>query len=91
MSLIFGAIWYIISVYADRKEEPDVKRTAPEIEKYCAYCENAALLHSEDYVLCEKKGVVAANFVCRKFSYDPLKRRAAKAAAPKLEYVDIDS
>ena len=61
-----------------------------EEEKYCANCENAALLHGEEYVLCEKKGVVRATYVCRKFSYDPLKRRPAASKAPKLEFVDID-
>ena len=60
-------------------------------ESYCAKCEHAALLHGDEYVLCEKKGVVRATFVCRRFSYDPLKRRPAKAAAPKLEYVDLDN
>ena len=60
-------------------------------EAYCANCERATLLHGEDYVLCEKHGVVRASFVCRKFSYDPLKRTPAAVSAPKLEYVDIDS
>ncbi len=40
----------------------------------CAYCENASLLHDNDYVLCERFGVVSAGYSCRRFSYDPLKR-----------------
>ena len=59
-------------------------------ETYCAHCEHAAPLHDEDYVLCEKKGVVRAVYVCRKFSYDPLKRRPAEHKVPKLEFVDLD-
>ena len=62
-----------------------------EDESYCAFCEHSALLHGDEYVLCEKKGVVRATYVCRKFSYDPLKRRPAQRNAPKLEYVDIDN
>ena len=73
---------------ADVKEHKD---GAIAEESYCANCEHASLLHGDEYVLCEKKGVVRAAYVCRKFSYDPLKRRPSKAAAPKLEYVDIDS
>ena len=68
-----------------------MKRETPADENYCAVCENAALLSGEDYVLCKKKGVVRATYSCRKFSYDPLKRRPAENKAPVLEYVDIDS
>jgi hypothetical protein len=67
-----------------------VDKSVSEEERYCAFCEHAALLRDEDYVLCEKKGVVSSTFVCRRFSYDVLKRRAGNAAAPKLEYIDID-
>ena len=59
-------------------------------ERYCAFCEHSATLHGDEYVLCQKKGVVRAAFVCRKFSYDPLKRRPAKNTKPTLEYIDID-
>lgn len=62
-----------------------------ELDACCAYCEHAAILHNEDHVLCEKHGVVRSAFVCRRFAYDPLKRVPGRNAAPKLEYVDIDS
>ena len=73
------------------KEAAAVKDKISEIEEYCAVCEHAAPLHDEGHVLCEKKGVVASDFLCRKFAYDPLKRKVSKAPAPKLEYIDIDS
>ena len=66
------------------------KELSIEDESYCANCEHAAALHGEDYVLCERNGVVRATYVCRKFSYDPLKRRPGALKAPKLEYVDLD-
>ena len=46
-----------------------------EINKVCAYCEKATLLHDGENVLCESKGVVCAGYKCRKFVYDPIKRK----------------
>ena len=41
----------------------------------CALCEYANHLQDVNFVLCSKKGVVSADFSCKKFSYDPLKRQ----------------
>ena len=60
-------------------------------EAICAYCEFATPLFDGESVLCKKAGVVGKSHSCRKFSYDPLKRvPPKKAAAPKLDYIDID-
>ena len=68
-----------------------MKKRYEELERSCRTCERAELLENKDIVLCEKKGIVAPNGLCRKFIYDPLKRVPPKIApAPKLEYVDID-
>ena len=61
-----------------------------EEESFCAFCEHAAPLRGEEYVLCEKKGVVRASFVCRKFAYDPLKHRPPTHPLPTLVYVDMN-
>jgi len=45
-----------------------------ELDKACAYCENASVLHDRDFMLCSERGVVSAGYSCRHFSYDPLKR-----------------
>lgn len=45
-----------------------------ELDRACAYCEEAAPLYDCDHMLCSRKGVVDAGYVCRHFSYDPLKR-----------------
>lgn len=58
-----------------------------EITKVCAYCEYAQPLVDEDTVLCAKKGVVSAGHVCRRFKYDPLKRRPAPPTP--IEAVDL--
>ncbi len=67
-----------------------MSRKLPEDENYCVFCEHAVALHGNDFILCRKKGVVSATWVCRKFVYDPLKRKPAVRRTPSLEYVDID-
>lgn len=61
-----------------------------EIEKYCVYCEHSTLLYDEDYVLCQRKGVVSSLHKCRKFVYDPLKRKPAAPTISALEFINID-
>ena len=66
-----------------------------EIEKVCAFCEYAAPAPADkegnEYVICSKKGLVREGSVCRKFSYDPLKREPAeKHTLPETVAVDID-
>lgn len=48
------------------------------LEKLCKYCERAQELNDEGKMLCPKYGVVEADNDCRRFIYDPLKRRPAK-------------
>ncbi len=61
-------------------------------ERICAFCEAATPLYDDDLMLCNDKGIVDCRYSCRKFSYDPLKRKVRlKNAAPALEYVDIES
>ncbi|MEE1356574.1 MAG: hypothetical protein UHG68_03305 [Clostridia bacterium] len=49
-----------------------------EIENYCAFCEHSTATYDKDRMLCEKKGIVYAGYVCRKFRYDPQKRVPVK-------------
>lgn len=44
------------------------------IEKSCEYCEHGRPAPDKVSVLCMKKGVVTADFSCRHFKYDPLRR-----------------
>jgi len=58
----------------------------------CRYCENASELRSEDEMLCKLRGVVEASHVCRKFRYDPLKRKPLpKRELPAFEAVSLDA
>lgn len=44
----------------------------------CAYCVHGRLAPEETNVLCKHKGVMAASSSCRKYAYDPLKRKPPK-------------
>jgi len=54
----------------------------------CRYCENASELRSEDEVLCKLHGIVDGGYRCRKFMYDPLKRRPRML--PDIPKLDIE-
>lgn len=60
------------------------------VQKSCLYCAYGAKV-SEDQILCQKDGVVSANYQCRKFKYDPCKRIPPKAKALDFQkYHDED-
>lgn len=61
-----------------------------DITPACAYCQRCTALDDEQ-VLCTKRGVVAADFKCRKFRYDPCKRIPPKMKAlDTKKYDDVD-
>lgn len=63
------------------------KKTQPQIDKLCKYCEMAVSLSDPDRMLCKKRGVVRAAYCCRLFRYDVLKRDPG--VAPQLVLPDI--
>lgn len=40
----------------------------------CAYCSKGSLSADKLSVMCIKKGIVSADYSCRRFKYDPLLR-----------------
>ena len=44
------------------------------IQPACKYCAENFKSIGETQVLCQRKGVVLADYSCRRFLYDPLKR-----------------
>lgn len=58
------------------------------LDRVCAYCEFATVLEDGQNVLCNKKGVVRDNYSCRKFIYDPLKRKPV--CRPKFPVLNED-
>lgn len=64
------------------------KKTDVEISRVCAFCEKSDPLCDEQFVLCHKNGIVKADFACRKFSYDPLRRKPH--SDPKVELVSLE-
>ncbi len=47
----------------------------------CSYCGHGRPAPNQEYVLCMKKGVVGVDFACKKFKYDPLKRKPIRPRA----------
>lgn len=41
----------------------------------CSYCIHGKSSPNKESVLCIKKGVVGLDYSCKKFKYDPLKRK----------------
>ncbi len=58
-------------------EEYDISRT-------CAFCEHASKTLDGEKMLCRKRGLVNACFLCRSFSYD-LMKRTPKRMPPLLK------
>lgn len=57
--------------------------------KSCSYCVHGTRLN-EDEVLCMRKGIVAADKHCLKFTYDPCKRVPLKRKASDFSKYDSD-
>ncbi len=66
------------------------KKTKYEINRVCACCELAETLNNQEKMLCSRKGVVASDFCCKKFVYDPLKREPSPPVKlPKVDPADL--
>ena len=65
-----------------------------QIDCFCAFCELGTPVPGEggeEHVVCPKKGVVRADYVCRRFRYDPLKRSPKeKPPLPDFHAVSLD-
>jgi len=67
------------------------KKQKNSLGKMCRWCELAHCLQDEDTMLCDKKGVVRSDYVCRNFRYDPLKRVPGQAKSiPALQFVPLE-
>ena len=61
------------------------------IEPRCAYCKKGSQINDTE-VACVKKGIVAADYHCGAFRYEPLKRvppRPVKLETQKLKQEDF--
>ncbi|MBQ9535526.1 MAG: hypothetical protein IJU78_06775 [Clostridia bacterium] len=59
------------------------------IRKICAFCFFGQDF-SQDAILCSKCGPVSPEHHCRRFKYDPLRRRPAAPAALKTDFSKAD-
>lgn len=61
------------------------------IEPRCAYCAKGSSINERE-VICSRKGIVAKEYHCRRFRYDPLRReppRPVKLETAKLAEEDF--
>jgi hypothetical protein len=49
------------------------KDKQPDMEKLCINCEHSTYIQNSDNCVCTKKGLVRADYSCRKFKPDLLK------------------
>ena len=54
-----------------------------DIEPNCAYCERGTR-GGDGEIVCARRGTVAADYHCKSFRYDPLKRVPPRPASLKL-------
>ena len=59
------------------------------IEPSCGYCEHGTLTQDKAAILCQKRGIVIADYSCRKFVYDPLSRQP-KVQPPLMKFDKSD-
>ncbi len=62
-----------------------------DIEPRCAYCAKGSMINDRE-VICSRKGVVAMEYHCGRFRYDPFKRvppRPVKLQTSRLTEEDF--
>lgn len=57
-----------------------------DIEKICAYCEFSATSFKGDNILCKKYGAVEKTHTCKRFKYNPLKRKPPSRVQIRKNY-----
>lgn len=93
-AIIYMIGYFLCFIGAAREDEAKARRprlAVPDIEPCCAVCEYATLLKdSPNMVLCAKRGVVAEDHICRRFMYDPLKRRPVRVPLPTMAQTETE-
>jgi hypothetical protein len=67
-----------------------MKNKHDDIERICAYCENAVVISESDMCICRSVGAVKASDSCKKFSLDLLKLSPVPRKLPDDEDVFFD-
>jgi hypothetical protein len=52
-----------------------------DITPSCSYCVHGRFSPNGESVLCLKKGIVSLDYSCKRFKYDPLKRKPIRPKA----------
>ena len=84
---IFLIVYFILLTALKSSEEI----REDDVARCCAYCEHADCIESSRARMqCHYKGIVPSSSVCRKYVYDPLKRKAFRPRIASLDTSDID-
>ena len=68
---------YLI-IFIERVDYKMGKNILGNIEPKCEYCKHGSMSADGKNILCPKKGVLTPDFFCKKFCYDPIKRKPRK-------------
>ncbi len=61
-----------------------------DVEKICAYCEHGKPILGTEDIICAKKGLVRADYCCRKFLYTPLRRTPPRPFVPGKSPLELN-
>ncbi len=67
-----------------------MKDRVEEVERICAYCENAVLIRESEICICRLNGAVSQTESCKKFVLDLLKLAPMPKKLPDDETVFFD-
>ena len=60
-----------------------------DISPACKYCATGKAVEDDGVIICYKKGMVSADYSCRHYKYDPIKRQP-KRPPPLQEFTADD-
>ena len=91
--IIFLAVYFIsITVLKSQTLHLSADEDDDSLNRCCAYCEHAECIENcRTKMLCRHKGTVASSGSCRRFVYDPLKRKAFRPQIARLDTSDFDT
>ena len=59
---------------------------SPDIEQKCANCQNGTPIAGTFDVICKRYGIVAYDYVCKKYKYDIFKKKITPTRIVKAKY-----
>ena len=91
--VIFFTVYFIsITVLKSQRLRFSADEDDDSLTRCCAYCEHAeCIANCRTKMLCHHRGTISSSASCRKFVYDPLKRKAFRPQIARLDTSDFDT